>query len=145
MVFFVIMFSIYFGDLKGQLCYAVPKLVNSLMLEDAENFLLRDNLVSAIPSTFNTFIIGDAILGDTWMCIIAFQNIALPKPLNFNWGFYVKNMLVVYDLDSRSEIEVFINNINNGFRETQTLLSQYNVIELLLGDLTNSYTNVTIK
>lgn len=138
------MFSIYFADLLGQVCCSNAKHIIDL-IQDKNMYIIRDGDLIAFDEITNGYRIGDVFLNDEFLCIVAYINIGLPKPTNYNWSLYIRNILILYDIDYNTEIRIFVNNLKNTFRDTQTLQSQYEVLEMFISDLSSTYKRVTIK
>lgn len=138
------MFSIYFADTKGQVSSSDAKVISDLILNQ-NTYIVREGSLIELDETLDNYKIGDVFLTQNFLCVVAYANISLPKPFNYNWSLYIKNILILYEIDTNTEIQIFINNLKNTFRDTQTLQSQYEVIAMMIGDLTTTYKRVYVK
>lgn len=140
-------FEIYLADVEGSMTTNTILTLGDLIKEDPI-LMLRNEQLTTIE--IQNGILPKLVIGDifykvnSFIIIVAYNNVSLPKPANYNWGLYLKNILTILDIKRDLEIRFYMTNTKNTLREIQTLHAQHEIQRMLLDDLTNHYSHIQV-
>lgn len=107
--------------------------------------LIRNGAVIQCTSPPPDIQIGDMYYkADDYLIVVVYHSVTLPKPIDARWGFYIQNILTMLSIPKSQSINMHITNMQNHFKDTQTVYSLHAVQKLLLEGLTNTYTNIHV-
>ncbi|QLI62443.1 HgNV_075 [Dikerogammarus haemobaphes nudivirus] len=141
-------FSIYFADKAGNLGLNNVKSLTSFIEEGV--YSIKNGKINPVDIVnYKNYL--DTNVGffkrdgeQSFIILITYETMAFSKPIQNNWGLYIKNILTILQVPVDEPIYMFITNNKNTLKDTQTVYSHSIIERLYLEDLTNTYTKVQV-
>lgn len=128
--------SIYFSDINGELATNKFMHINDLpKFEDC--FFICHNEMKNSRYVNENLEIGDILYASNWIVIVSYYNVRLSNMSNYNWSLFISNILKIMNIENTCIINLYLTNVRNILKDTQSYNTHINIVNSLLMSLTD--------